>query len=103
MRPDVAVRHRTLRLILGPPVGDVEDEQRPVDIDVETLAVAGRGGIDGFSRGPVVGQQEGPVHGQTLGRGDGHRIAIVETDIVLVVADLVMTEYALAARRRCAP
>ena len=51
-----------------------------------------RGGIYGLPGGPPIGQQEGPVHGQPLGRGDGQRIAVIETDIVLVVADLVVTE-----------
>ena len=54
--------------------------------------MACRGGIDRLARGPRIGQQEGPVHGQTLGRGDGHRIAVVETDIAVPVADLIVKE-----------
>ena len=92
IRPHVAVRDRHVGLVLGMPVGDVEGQRRPVDIDIDPLPVPGRGGIDGFARGPVVDQQEGPVDGQTLGRSDGHRVAVIEADVVLVVADLVVAE-----------
>ena len=54
--------------------------------------MARRGGIDRLTRGPCIGQQERPVHGQPLGRGDGHRITMVKTDIAVPVADLVVTE-----------
>ena len=42
--------------------------------------------------GPCIGQQEGPVHGQPLGRCDGEDIAVIETDIAVPVADLVVAE-----------
>ena len=54
--------------------------------------MACRRGIDGFARGPCIGQQERPVHGQPLGRGDGERIAVIEADIAVPVADLIVTE-----------
>ena len=54
--------------------------------------MACRGGIDRLARGPRIGQQERPVHGQPLGRCDGERIAVIETDIAVPVADLVVAE-----------
>ena len=54
--------------------------------------MACRGGIDRLTRGPRIGQQERPVHGQSLGRCDGERIAVIETDIAVPVADLVVAE-----------
>ena len=53
--------------------------------------------IDRLARRPGVGEQERPVHGQPLGRGDGQRIAVIETDIAVPVADLVMAEADPAA------
>ena len=92
IRPDLGIRHRRFPVVVGPPVGDIEGERRPVGIDVEPLAMARRGGIDRFSRGPCIGQQERPVHGQSLGRCDGEGITVVEADIAVPVADLVVAE-----------
>ena len=50
------------------------------------------GGIDRLARGPCIGQQERAVHGQSLGRCDGERIAVIETDIAVPVADFVVME-----------
>ena len=44
IRPDLGIRHRRLPVVVGPPVGDVESERRPVDVDVEPLAMACRRG-----------------------------------------------------------
>ena len=89
---DLGVRHRNFPVVVGPPVGDIESERRPVDVDVEPLAMARCGGIDRLTRGPRIGQQERPVHGQPLGRCDGERITVVETDIAVPVADFVVME-----------
>ena len=103
IRSDLGVRHRRFPIVVRSPVGDVEGERRPVDVDVEPLAMARRGGIDRLARGTCVGQQERPVDGQPLGRGDGQRIAVIETYIAVPVADLVVTERdgppVLGARR----
>ena len=92
IRPDLGVRHRRLPVVVSPPVGDIESERRAVDIDVESLAMACRGGIDRLARGPRIGQQERPVHGQSLGRGNGEGITVIEADIAVPVADLVVVE-----------
>ena len=44
--PDLGVRHRNFAVVVGSPVGDIEGEWRPVDIDVEPLAMACCGRID---------------------------------------------------------
>ena len=54
--------------------------------------MACRGGIDRLTRGPRIGQQERPVHGQPLGGGDGEGITVIEPDIAVPVADLVVAE-----------
>ena len=54
IRPDVAVGDGPLRLVLGPVLGDVEGERRPVDVDVERLPVPCGRRIDGLPRRPVV-------------------------------------------------
>ena len=59
--------------------------------------MARRGGIDRLTRGPRIGQQERSVHGQPLGRCDGERIAVIETDIAVPVADLIVTEADLSS------
>ena len=59
--------------------------------------MARRRRIDGLARRPGVGEQERPVDGQPLGRGDGEGIAVIETDIAVPVADLVMAEADPAA------
>ena len=97
IRPDFGVRHRRFPVVVGPPVGDIESERCPVDVDVEPLAMARRGGIDRLARGPRIGQQERPIHGQPLGRCDGKRIAVIETDIAVPVEDLIVTESDLTA------
>ena len=92
IRPDLGVRHRNFPVVVGPPVGDIEGERRPVDVDVEPLAMARCGGINRLARGPRVGQQERPVHGQPLGRGNSKGIAVIETDIAVPVANFVVME-----------
>ena len=92
IRPDLGVRHRNFPVVVRPPVGDIESERRPVDVDVEPLAMACRRGIDGLTRGPRIGQQERPVHGQPLGGGNCEGIAMIETDIAVPVADLIVME-----------
>ena len=67
IRPDLGVRHRNFPVVVRSPVGDIENERRPVDVDVEPLAMACRGGIDRLTCRPCIGQQERPVHGQPLG------------------------------------
>ena len=59
--------------------------------------MARRGRVERLARGPVVGQQEGAVHGQPLGRRYGERIAVVEADVAVPVADLVVAESCAAA------
>ena len=59
--------------------------------------MACRRGIDRLARGPRIGQQEGPVHGQPLGRRDGERIAVIEADIAVPVAYLIVTKADLTA------
>ena len=100
--PDLGVGHGGFPVVagpvaVGPPVGNIEGERRPVDIDVEAVAMARRGRIDGLARRPGVGEQERPVDGQPLGRGNSERIAVIETDIAVPVADLVMAEADPAA------
>ena len=92
IRPDLGVRHRNFPVVVGSPVGDIECERRPVDVNVEPLAMARCGGIDGFTRRPRVGQQERPVHGQPLGGGNSEGIAVIEADIAVPVADFVVME-----------
>ena len=64
--PDLGIRHRHFPVVVGPPVGDIEGERRPVDVNIESIAMACRGGIDRLARGPRIGQQECPVYGQPL-------------------------------------
>ena len=52
IRPDLGVRHRNFPVVVRSPVGDIENERRPVDVDVEPLAMACRGGIDRLTRRP---------------------------------------------------
>ena len=77
-----------------------------IDVDVESFAVPGGGRIDGLARGPGVGQQEGGVDGEPLCGGDGEGVAVIEPDVAVVVADLVVVERNGAAvvpcGRRCA-
>ena len=51
IRSDLGVRHRRFPIVVRSPVGDVEGERRPVDVDVEPLAMARRGGVDRLTRG----------------------------------------------------
>ena len=90
--PDLAVQDRRLAVAVRPPVGHVQRQRRAVDIDADLLAVARRRRVDRLPCRPVVGQQEGAVHRQPLCRGDGERIAVIETDVAVPVADLVMAE-----------
>ena len=96
MRSDLTVQHRRVPVAVRAPVGHVERQRGAVDINVDLLAVAGRGRIDRLPRRPVVGQQEGLVHSHPLGRSYGHRIAVIEADVAVPVPDLVVTERHLA-------
>ena len=96
MRPDIGVHDRAIALILRAPLRNGEGRWRSIDVDIEPFPMAGGSGIDGLPRRPVVSQQVGPVHGQPLGRGDGQRITVIETDIVVPVPDLIVTECYLA-------
>ena len=77
---------------VGPPVRDFVGGRVPVDVDVEALAVPGGGRVHGFARRPGVGEQEGGVDGEPLGGGDGQRVSVIEPDVAVVVADLVVVE-----------
>ena len=81
---------------------DVEHERAPVEVEVETLAVTGRRGVDGLAGRFGISVEEDPVSGEPLRRGDGERIAVLETDAPVIIAYLVVMEAHLAAPYRCA-
>ena len=54
-----------------------------------------RAGLSSTSRKALIDRE-------ALGRGDGHGVAVVEADVVVPIADLVVPERHTAARRRCA-
>ena len=84
--------------VLRRPGDDIEDERAPVEVEVEALAVAGGRGVDGLAGRLVVGVEEDPVGGEPLGRGDGQRIAVVETDAAVIITYLVVMEADRAPR-----
>ena len=75
---------------------DVEHERAPVEVEIKTLAVARRRGVDGLAGRFVVGVEEDPLGGEPLRRGDGERIAVLETDAAVIIPYLVMMEAHLA-------
>ena len=60
--------------------------------------MTGRRGVDGLTGGLGVSVEEDPVGGEPLGRGDGQRIAVLETDAAVIIPYLVVMEAHLATR-----
>ena len=73
-------------------VADVELDRRAVDIHVHAFAVPGGRGVDGLARGLLVGEHEGAVDRESLGGVHGHGVAVIEADLAVPVADLVVEE-----------
>ena len=84
--------------VLRRPGDDVEDQRAPVEVEVEALAVAGRRGVDGLAGRFGISVEEDPVGGEPLRRGDGERIAVLETDAAVIIPYLVVMEAHLAPR-----
>ena len=84
--------------VLGRAGDDVEHERAPVEVEVEALAVSRRRGVDGLAGRFGISVEEDPLGGEPLRRGDGERIAVLETDAPVIIPYLVMMEAHLAPR-----
>ena len=90
---DFLVGDGIARAFLVALLADVELDRLAVDIDVEPFAVAGECRVDGLPGGLLVGEDEGAVDGKPLCAGHGHRVAVVESDLAVIVAELVVVEF----------
>ena len=94
---ELGARHGLVPVLLAAVLADRERERGRVQVDVEPIAVAREGRVDGLSGRTIVCEQKDAIRGEPLCAGDGGGVAVLETNVPVNVAGLVGVEGHLPA------